>query len=396
MHLLIKKVKSIWMQLYGKVMHLILAVFCYVFRLQKINKNKIVFSSFNGKSYGDSPAVISEYILSHNFDYDIVWLLNKGTEPQLPKNVRRVDNDTLAAMKELSTAGFWIDSHLKFWWQRKRKGQVYIQTFHGCIALKKVDADMSGKIDVKAINRDKYNASIVDYYISNSEFCDNMYRSALLYRGKILRIGCPRNDLFFLNDNCIRKTVKEKLGISSDKKVLLYAPTFRDDGRTDVYNINFSKVLNALCSSSTWGNNQWCIVVRLHPILADKAEILKNMESDIIDATSYHNMQELELVSDIIISDYSSCIFDAVIMNKVGMLYASDYSLYTQERGMYWNYFDLPFPVSQTNDELCDIIYSFDMNSYNQKMYQFKEKINLVDDGNATERLCNIILEGNI
>lgn len=396
MHLFIKKCKSMLISIYVNTRYALLAGACYIFRLYKINDKKIVFSSFNGKSYGDSPAAISEYFRINFTDYEIVWLLNKEIKIDLPNRIKRVDNDTFAAMKELSTAKYWVDSHLKFWWHRKRKKQVYIQTYHGCIALKKVDADMPGEIDINVIKRDRYNASIIDYYVSNSEFCDNMFRSALLYTGNILRIGCPRNDLFFRKEDSIKLRVKEELGIDSNRNVLLYAPTFRDNGKLDAYNIDYSRLLDALNKNSVWGNAHWCIVVRLHPILAKRVSISKDNNSNIVDGTFYYNMQELEQTSDIIISDYSSCIFDALIMNKVGLLYASDYSTYMKERGMYWNYFDLPFPVSQTNDELYNNICGFDMDEYIKKMDRFKKSIKLVDDGNATEKLSLMISKGVI
>lgn len=373
-----------------------LALFCYCCRVFRLKNNKIVFSSFSGRSFSDSPAAISGYLLKKYHNMDIVWLINRNVVIDIPKGIRRVDNDSFKGIYELSTAKVWVDSHLKFWWHRKRKKQVYIQTFHGCIAIKKVDADAPNRYGRQTINRDKYNAKIIDYYISNSLFCDRMYRSALLFEGEIKRLGCPRNDIFFSADHDLTQKVRDKLGISYNKRILLYAPTFRNDDDISSYDMDYKRLLGKLkqtCFLCDEKKNDWVIIIRLHPLISNRAKDLNIFNGDIVDATSYENMQELEYASDVIITDYSSCIFDAAIMNKIGFLYASDYTSFVNDRGIYWDYFDLPFPVAQTNDQLNEIIDRFDLETYLFKIQEFKKDIDLFEDGNATKRVSELILE---
>ena len=166
---------------------------------------------------------------------------------------------------------------------------------------------------------------------------------------------------------------------------MLYAPTFRDDHRTDVYNLNLNDLRTKLCECL---GGDWCVLVRLHPNIREK---LFTTTHGIIDATSYPDMQELLLVSDVLITDYSSTIYDAAIMRKIILLYAPDLDDYKENRGLKPVYFNFPTRINRSNEELLDYISHFDLNNYQNDLEDFLSGIQIFDDGNASKRVVDRI-----
>ena len=183
-----------------------------------------------------------------------------------------------------------------------------------------------------------------------------------------------------------KDNVKKSLGLSPETKVVLYAPTFRDDYRTDVYNLDLARLIDTLCTNL---GGDWRVLVRLHPNVMDK-NIIKLCQNS-IDVTSYPDMQELLLISDVLITDYSTTIYDAIIMRKTVFLYAPDLADYKDNRGLKPVYFSLPTRVNQTNDELIEYIRIFDETGYQRQLEEFLATFRVFDDGNASKRVVDKI-----
>lgn len=362
----------------------------------EIVKNKIVFNNFNGKGYGCNPKYIAEEIIRQKLPYELVWLVkNKHMcKDEFPKEIKLVEYTIANAIREFASAKVWISNHrmpvLYANGLIKKKEQFYIQTWHGSLGIKKIESALSwlggdykkyAKIDSKYIN----------YILSNSLYDDRMFGRNFWYDGVIVRTGHPRCDIFFLSDSEKRKIsnkVKKALGIDNTKKILLYCPSFRDDYSLNAYNIDVHKTLNAV--KRKFGQ-EWVFAIRLHPNLPIKAQNNFEYNDDIINATMYPDILDLLLISDIVISDYSSCIFDFTFTRKPAFIYASDLYKYSKDRGFYYPLEESPFSLAQNNQQLINNILNFDNNAYLNKLNDFFKKLNCIEDGHSSERVVNLI-----
>ena len=162
--------------------------------------------------------------------------------------------------------------------------------------------------------------------------------------GPVLERGIPKNDLYFRDHGEARAKIEAYYQIPKGKKLVLYAPTYRDDRSTDMYNLDYVRCLQAL--HRRFGGD-WYFLIRLHPNLAAQAGIVPQGEK-LRNATLYQNMQELLAASDIIISDYSGCAFDYLVLERPGFLYAEDYEHIRKVKDYYFTLEELPFSLAQS------------------------------------------------
>ena len=162
---------------------------------------------------------------------------------------------------------------------------------------------------------------------------------------------------------------------------MLYAPTYRDNRATDMYNLDYDRVLAAL--ENRFGGDWYCLI-RLHPNLAAQAGIVPTGEK-LRNATLYENMQELLVASDVIISDYSGCAFDYLVLKRPGFLYAEDYEEIKKVKDYYFTLEELPFSLAQSNDALIHNIETFDEAEYDKKCAAYVQRLQFFDDGHASE-----------
>lgn len=364
--------------------------YCYILWLFPIKKNKIVICNYNGKGYGDNGKYIVEQIIEQNLNFDIVWLLNKELmgKSSFPPQVRTVKHRSLRALYELATAQIWIDNCRKSFYPPKRKNQFYIQTWHGGIALKKVEKDVESKLSRTYVNIAKKDSEIANLFLSNSKFCTNLYRNAFWYCGDIIECGSPRNDVLLNNNTRVKQKVRSYFNLNEEINILIYAPTFRADYGVNLYRMNFKKLIEILENST---NNEWCILVRLHPNISDKADFIE-YDSKVINATDYDDMYELLATGDILITDYSSTMFEFSLMYKPVFLYAPDIEEYKKDRDFYFDIFSLPFPVAETEEQLYKLIESFDRETYTERLKNFFDELGIVEDGNAAKRVVELIV----
>ena len=367
--------------------YIVKLIFC-MFRIFKIKKNKIVISSYYGNGFGDNSKYVVESLKKKdkNNEIDIVWLLN-DIEQEMPDYIRKVKNKTIKAFFELATAKIWIDNCRKCEYILKRKKQVYFQLWHGSLGLKKVEYDTLNSLTEDYINMMSHDNEIIDYMTSGSDFFTDRIRNSFKYKGKILNCGHPRDDILFNYTDDIRKKVVKYFNIKSDTKILVYAPTFRNDFSAYPYDIDENKLLSLLNKNS---KDKWIIINRLHPNIAKEYDKFKNLRIG-INGTNYPDMQELICAADLIISDYSSLMFDAILANKPVILYANDIKDYIDNKGIYINIKKLPFPIAENNEELQKIIKN--TFNYEENYKRFLKDFNVFEKGNASEYLANKILD---
>jgi len=362
----------------------------FIIHVLPLAKNKIVFCNMKGIRYGDNPMYISEALRKKKPDYEIVWLIDRKVEADIPAYIKVVQYGFWNNMRELATAKVWVDSNTKNLGTYKTKEQLYIQTWHGSYGIKKVALDRKddlSKIDTKLY---PFNSAITDIMVSNSKRTSEIYRNAFVFKNRILEVGSPRNDIFFSeNSDEITFAVKQHFGITTNSRMALYAPTYRENYNIDFFNIDM-KMLEQELSDKFGGD--FCILVRLHPQNLKEAQNIK-YNGNVLNASEYNVMQELLVAADVLITDYSSCMFDFVTVPKPCFIYAPDLEQYKHDRGNYFKMSELPFPLAQDNDELADNIKNFDMEEYANKVKELHKKVGLCETGHASEVVADTIID---
>lgn len=366
----------------------IISLIYYIFRIFPIKNNKIFISNYYGKSFGDISKYIVMELIKDDY-YDIVWVLKDLSEADaLPKQVRTIKRNTIRYVYEQVTSKIWIDNCRKQFYEKKRKNQFYIQTWHGCIGYKKVEHAAEQALTKPYILGAKNDSKMADLLVSNSDFCTKNYRDNFWYDGDILECGCPRNDIIVNSDNSVVKRVKDSFKIDNKDKICLYAPTFRVDSSLNHYNIDYEKLIKSLESRF---KGKWKVLIRLHPNISKLSNDLIKKNSNIINATDYPDMQELLVAADFMITDYSSCIFDYAISKKNAVIYASDIEEYTKDRDFLFDIKDTPFSIATNNVELENIINNYDEDAYRNKVDDFYKKIGLKESGKSCKKIVEII-----
>lgn len=372
--------------IFRPVYHFSISLVYYFFRMFPIQKNKVVIVNYYGKGFGDNGKAIAIELNKKSPNMDIVWLVNK-VDNTFPSWIRQVEYGSLSSVYELVTAKFWVDNARKRRYVRKRKQQYYIQTWHGSIALKKIEKDAEDKLPKVYLDSAKNDSKMANLLVSNGKWCTDMYRRAFWYNGEILECGSPRCDQLFKKDQTF-SPVHNYYGLSSNVRLLLYAPTFRNVF-TDCYNIDFNRLHDALVSKF---NEEVKIIVRLHPNVAN-SDYSIDYNNFVLDGTSYPDMYELLSECDMMVNDYSSSMFEFSLLEKPVWLYVTDIESYIQDRGFYFNLKELPFPLAQNNEELLSIVNDYNEIEYKANLRHFMRELGVNENGLAAPAVVEKILQ---
>lgn len=352
--------------------------YAYYYWFLPLQANKIVVSVHYGRGYSDSPKYIVAELLQHGFD--IVWLVREDQESSLPAGVRAVRYGSKQALRELATAKIWLDNCRQKYSPPKRRKQMYIQTWHSPLRLKKIEKDAENQLPIAYLDRAKRDAKKCDYMLAGSDFSRAMYQASFWFDGEVLPVGTPRCDLLLNKNPALHQSVADFFQVASTTKFALYAPTFRQEASLSVYLQEFSEVKRAL--QDKFGGD-WKILIRLHPNVAKLADDMVYGE-DIFNATSYPDMQELLATTELLITDYSSSMFDMALACKKVILYTPDLTSYlAKERTFYFDFKELPFSISKTKEELLKQVAQFNERVYQQKVVLFNTQIGSYEQGNA-------------
>ena len=380
------------MKFIGSIKKLRHRLYLLRFRLLPIQENKLLFFSNNAMSYSCNPKYLTEYILeNYPQKYRIVWVISTETEipSDMPKDIKVVRHFSIEYLKEISTCKFIICNTRipPYFLFKKRKKQFYIQTWHGSLALKVIEADAAKYLPEQYIKDAQYDSSQINMIPASSRVSAEQYRNGFWYDGFVMECGTPRCDIFF-NKSVIKK-LRMKYGVSDEYKVLIYAPTFRNDKKPDIYGIDFIAIKNTLESVT---GNKWKIIFKLHPNLSNIN--YKSQDKDIVNIDPKADLQELLIISEILITDYSSCMFDMGLMEKKCLLYVPDLENYLKtEREMYFDIESLPFPVCRNNEEIMVLLRNFPDEEYKNELGRFYKKIGNMETGHACEKIEKYICD---
>ncbi|MEH7444041.1 CDP-glycerol glycerophosphotransferase family protein [Bacillus sp. JJ1122] len=367
-------------------------VIIFLFNCLPIKKNKIFLFSYYGSQYGCNPKYITEYILKTYPDdyFDLVWAFNNPDSKVDIKGIRKVRTMSLRYFYELCTSKVLITNFRTTDLFIKRKEQYYIQTWHSSLRLKQIEKDAEENLPPNYVAMAKKDSKKCDLLLSGCDYSTEIFKRAFWYEGEIFKHGTPRNDLLAHSTNNLRSHTLTKLNIPDSYKIALYAPTFRKENNLDVYNLEFSKVKELLAKRF---GGEWIVLVKLHPhLLSVSHQITEN--NQVIDVTQYDDIQELLCITDFLISDYSSLIFDYSVTRKPCFLYVPDLEDYIQkDRGLYFDMKDLPFVRALSNEGLLREIESYDESDYKEGLERFLTKIGTYEDGYAAKNLTSRLEE---
>ncbi len=358
---------------------------------QPISENTIVFESFLGKNYSDSPKYIYEY-LAKNYPgrYEFVWVLDNKTK--LPYEGTKVKRFSRKYMKYMATAKYFVFNMRQPTWFKKRKGMIFLETWHGT-PLKKLVFDLDEVYSASPLyKKEVYKQSREwDYLIAANEFSSRVFKSCFMFDNPMLEYGYPRNDLLHSPDReALSEQLREKLGIPKYKKTILYAPTWRDDEYYGKGQYKFELKLD-LAAMKKALSDEYVILLRTHYFIADALN-LSGMEGFAFNFSKYDDITDLYLVSDIIITDYSSVFFDYANLKRPMLFYTYDLEKYRDVlRGFYIDIEEeLPGPLLYTTEEVIDAVKNIDAVSekYASKYEVFYDRYCGWEDGHAAENVA--------
>lgn len=364
-------------------------IFAKIFYLDifKIQNNKIVFDNFLGKGYGCNPKYIAEEIIKEQLDYELVWLV-KDIKSEMPQQIRKVKYGSIRALYELATAKVWIDNVRNYKGIDKKEQQFYIQTWHGSIGLKKVEQAVENELDPQYVVQAKNDGKITNLMITNNINQYEDFKQNYWYDGEVQCCGLPREDILYKNNEDIKEKVYKYFNIEENKKIVLYAPTFRNVSNYDAYMNKYEECCKVLKEKFLF---DYIMLIRMHPNVIFDSNFVKYNEN-IKNATMYQDVQELISVADVVITDYSSVAFEAGIVNKKVFLIAKDFDNYIEkERKFKFELKDIPFKIAKTENELIENIKNFSYNEYKQKLKVFYDMIGYKYNDNASEYIVKRI-----
>lgn len=372
------------MIIYRKLKQGIISVL-YIF---PINNKKIVFDNFEGRGFGDDPKYIAEELLKRNLDFRIIWVA-RDTQISMPSGISVVKYGTIRAAYHWITARIWVDNVKSTLRPQKRKGQYYIQTWHSTLGFKKNEKD-APNLPIRYIKKAVADGKQIDLMYSDNEFRCDKYRNSFWYSGQVIKCDVPRMEILLNDSKDIKNKVKRVLGIARNKKIVLYAPTFRKNTDKSIYRIETDTICMAL--QKRFGV-QFEFAMRLHPNEAEYAQEI-TQELGVINATNYPDMQELLATVDVLITDYSGCMFDFGFAKKPVFLLAKDVDKYLrEEREWYFKLEEVPFELAQSEKDLENNILTFDEHRYRLLCDEFERKIGFEDSGMGAKVLADQIIK---
>ncbi len=356
---------------------------------KSLKKNKYFCISMTGNSYGDNIKSLSDYISEHDKDAEIVWAFSSGFIDKSGCKHKSVTLYSIEYYKEMLTSKYILsNARLNHRMFHKRKGQIYLQTWHGT-ALKRIGLDARtqrswwNKLIMPPLL--EHDVRHTDIMLSGSRFMTNIYRDKFGFQGDMWEIGTPRNDIFFEEHPEIIEKVHQYYDIPDDKSIILYAPTFRSDGSLQYYDIDAQRLKSKLEQCT---GKEYVFLARLHPNIAYREAELKSMfPKDTIYASSYPDMQELLYATDILVTDYSSSMFDFMYTGRPVIMYTPDWNVY--DRGFYFKKEELPFSIILDNNGIDSSVQHICSNNYKVQMEYFLHKIGSKEKGNAAEETIN-------
>lgn len=377
-----------------------LGIYHAFIRLFSVKSNIIIFECNLGRSCTGNPGAIYEEMQRQglNRTYSCFFVTEKNGL-QIPCGAKAVRKNSLRYFYLFAVAGIWISDTRLPRYMIKRPACFYLQTWHGT-PLKKLALDMeaiymSGETSVSDYKKSFIeNTGTWDCLISQNGFSTAIFRRAFDFKKEILEIGYPRNDILFHKNNPRDiHGIKKELGLPEDKKIILYAPTWRDNEYYSRARYRFNPRLDFKLLMEELGREA-VVLIKYHYLTVEKEDW--SLYGGFIRACDAgYDIASLYLACDMLITDYSSAMFDFSILNKPLLFYCYDLEEYRDIlRGFYFDFLEeAPGPVVKTTEELIQAIKQYDYTKYEARYEAFRRRYNHADDGRASEKVVSHIRE---
>lgn len=379
-----------------KLYFMIFKVLCHLPKRQKT----IVFESFSGKQFSDNPRAIYMYMKKHHPEYKLYWSFDRREYHSFKIMVRYpLYRFGLKWLFVMPRASYWITNSRLPAWIPKAVGTTYIQTWHGT-PLKKLGVDIE-EVHMPGTTTENYKRNFTneakkwDMLISPNAYSTDIFKRAFQFENEVIESGYPRNDILYAGNN--EESIvqlKRSLKLPNDKKILLYAPTWRDNDFYEVGKYKLKLQLDLERMEKELGDN-YIILIRAHYLVAENLD-LSSVDGFACDVSSYPDINELYLISDILITDYSSVFFDYANLKRPMLFFTYDIEEYRDQlRGFYFDFEnEAPGPLVETTEAVIEEIKKLEKNGYQlgEDFEDFYQTFCSLEDGKASERVVQHIL----
>jgi len=362
------------------------------------NKKLIIFESYLGRQYSCNPRAIYEYMKDHYPEYTMYWSVD-------PRYIRNFANKDLKIIKRfsvkwllmLASAKYWVSNSRMPHWLPKPKHTIYVQTWHGT-PLKKLALDME-EVYIGGMDAEKYKKDFLeesgrwDYLIAPNEYSSEIFRRAFGFKNEMIESGYPRNDYLIKMKDADIEELKKRLHLPTGKKVILYAPTWRDDQFNERGEYRFRLQLDLRKMKERLGND-YIILLRLHYLIKDAVDI-SEYKGFAYDFSHHEDIRELYVLSDLLITDYSSVFFDYSILKRPMIFYVYDIEDYRDRlRGFYFDFEKTaPGPLVKTTEGVIEEIKKMEEANFQlpHNFGVFYERFCSWEDGKASMRVVETV-----
>ncbi|MBM6619083.1 CDP-glycerol glycerophosphotransferase family protein [Bacillus sp. RD4P76] len=360
------------------------------------NKKLVVFESFLGKQYSDNPRAIYEYLKENYPNYIMYWSIDPRYMLNFTdKDILTVNRFSVKWLFILANARYWVTNSRMPIWIPKPKHTVYLQTWHGT-PLKKLGMDIE-EVHMHGTTTEQYKREFTkeaanwDYLVSPNSYSTTIFKRAFQFDKEVIESGYPRNDYLYVHNNEISiKELKQKFNIPLNKKVILYAPTWRDNqyDQEGKYKLDIKLELNQMKENL---QNDYIVILRMHYLVANNMDI-STYEGFVLDFSNHEDIRELYLMADILITDYSSVFFDYANLKRPMIFYAYDIEDYRDQlRGFYFDFEQkAPGPIVRTTEEVIRVIDNIQNGSLDHSnLDEFYQEFTYLESGISTMRVVN-------
>lgn len=342
-------------------------------------------------------------------DFELIWSLRNTDRSDIKdQNTILVKFESFEYYRAAAKAKYWIFNSNTRNFFKPGKDQIFVQTWHGT-PLKKIGCDVVREGNALTNVKDIFNnytneAKKISYMIAPSDYCKEKLISAFNLKqidkeDIVLTTGYPRNDYLFKTTKDEQQRIKQNLNLPSDKKIILYAPTFRDNKYSATEGFKAETHIDFAMLREAVGEN--CIILfRAHYFVAKRLN-LQQYKGFVYDVSQVEDINELYVISDMLITDYSSVFFDYANLKKPIVFYMDDEQEYRNElRDFYIDENQLPGPIVKNMKQLLEVLKQFDLKddtpiafNINEKYQRFNNKFNYLDGADTSRKVLEKIIK---
>ena len=351
------------------IVNIVLTLLDYITHIFPVKDNQIICNNFKGKKYDGNTKFFCD-LLKERYPNIKIYCLGKKNE--IDGYINYVKFPSLKALYYFSTSKLWVSNVRLPIWIKKKKNQYYVQVWHGKSTFKNIEKLAGDSLDKNYIKTAKNDSKNADLLIAPDAYNRTILEESFWYDGKIIEYDLTYSikDNYKKNQSKIKDKVRKKYNLDKNDKIVLYAPTFRK------YEYDYNIELNNI-------GKEYKLFMRLHPGLKD-TNILND---NVINVSDYEDLNELLVASDILISDYSSIVYDYLFYNEEVYLYAPDYDEYKSDRGFYVDYKNMPFSISYSMKDLEKAISNHDYKKYEKELKKYINEKGVNKDNTSNKKL---------